>query len=648
MRPGIPGWIVLIMLCTSITDVAQISPGPLSRAHQSINGMTDCTTCHELSTGQPTFKCLDCHTEIARRVRTRRGLHATYNIKAGSSLECITCHSEHNGEDYNLTKWDPKTFNHRQTGWGLEGKHAGLVCSKCHAREFVSAGEHGEIKIKDLNRTFLGVSASCTTCHQDQHSGRLGPDCIQCHNYTDWKTLSLGKFDHSLTRYPLTGLHAQVACEKCHTPGPDKQTRYVDIAFGKCTDCHSDPHHGGFTQTCQSCHSPAGWNKISAPELNRTFDHSKTKFPLLGKHAEVECVQCHTKGDFKKGLTFQKCSDCHRPDPHKGQFAQRAGGSECSSCHSVDGFKPSTFGLKEHAETAYPLQGKHASLQCGQCHRPKNGKDVLYKMKFQYCTDCHSDEHAGQFTGAPHFNRCQDCHNLQRFRPSTFTLRRHNETPFGLSGGHVAVPCGDCHKSSQSVSFKPNPAALYHWPNLACTSCHADPHQGQFQEVMRQLGLNRKPQECEACHSAESWSEFSRFDHSKTGFPLSGAHATTKCTTCHQLPKSTGVPTSANFKAAPVKCEACHSDVHGMQFAKAGVTSCASCHDSRKWKPSVFDHDQQTSFALLGAHRKVRCEACHKPTRMVNGNAVLFYRPTPRDCAACHGPGVGDLSVSQN
>ena len=371
---------MLSILCTSITAAAQISPGPLSRAHQSINGMTDCTTCHELSTGQPTFKCLDCHTEIARRIRARKGLHATYNIKVGSSLECISCHSEHNGEDFNLKKWDLTTFNHQQAGWGLEGKHSGLACSKCHSREFVSAGERGEIKIKDLNRTFLGVSATCTTCHQDQHSGRLGPDCLQCHNYTDWKTLSLGKFNHSLTRYPLTGLHAQVACQQCHTPGPDKQPRYLGIAFGKCTDCHSDPHRGGFTQNCQSCHNTAGWNKISAPVLNRTFDHSKTKFPLLGKHAEVDCVQCHAKGDFNKALTFQKCSDCHRPDPHGGQFAQRAGGSECSSCHNVDGFRPSTFGLKEHAETAYPLEGKHASLQCGQCHRPK-GKDAIYKLE---------------------------------------------------------------------------------------------------------------------------------------------------------------------------------------------------------------------------------------------------------------------------
>jgi len=632
-KPRLLGWIVLSILWTSVPAAAQISPGPLSRAHQSINGMTNCTTCHELSIGQPTFKCLECHSEIAWRIGSRKGLHAAYNIKPGSSLECVNCHSEHNGEDFPLTKWDLKTFDHRQTGYALEGKHSGLDCKRCHTPEHLSKSDRATIKVKDLSRTFLGVSPSCTTCHRDQHKGRLGPNCLQCHHYSDWKTMSVGKFDHSLTRYPLTGLHAQIACQQCHTAGRDKQPRYTGIAFGNCSDCHADPHRDGFSETCQSCHTTAGWKKIPAPALNRTFDHSHTKFPLLGKHAQVECVQCHGGGDFKKALVFQKCSDCHRPDPHGGQFAKRTDAGECSHCHTVDGFKPAMFGLKEHAATAYPLEGKHATLRCLECHIPR-GKGTLYKMKFQHCMDCHRDEHAGQFAAAPHFNSCEHCHNLQRFLPSTFSLRRHNETPFALSEGHVAVPCGDCHR--ESATFKPKPTALYHWQNLACVSCHADPHQGRFKKLMQQPGLNGKPLECEVCHSTKSWTEFSRFDHSKTAFPLSGAHEATRCINCHKPPNSKVALIDADFKVAPTNCEACHADVHGQQFAKAGVTPCVGCHDSTKWKPSRFDHDKQTSFALQGAHGRAPCESCHRSTRMVNGQPVLFYRPTPKDCVACH------------
>jgi hypothetical protein len=636
-KPGIVGCIVLSILWTSIPAEGQISPGALSHAHESISGVTDCTNCHELSTGKPTFKCLSCHGEIASRIVARKGLHATYGIKPDSSLECASCHPEHNGEDFILTKWDVKAFDHDKTGYKLEGKHAGPSCSHCHSPEHISQKERLTIKVKDLSKTFLGVSPDCINCHQDRHKGRLGPDCLQCHNFSQWNEINIRKFDHTLARYPLTGLHLKVPCQQCHTLGPDKLPRYIEIPFRSCDDCHADPHRGGFSQTCESCHGTAGWKKTSASEMDRTLDHSRTKFPLLGKHAEVECVKCHAAGDFKKALAFQKCTDCHRQDPHGGQFARRAGGSECSNCHSADGFKPSTFGLHEHATTAYPLQGKHAALQCAQCHIPK-GKATVYALNFRYCTDCHADEHAGQFATTPHLNRCEECHNLQRFLPSTFGLRRHDELPFRLSGSHVAVPCVDCHK--KSTNFKPKPTAQYHWQNLACQGCHADPHEGRFNGYMQRLEPNGTALACEVCHSTETWGELSRYDHSKTAFPLIGAHKSTKCAGCHKPTNSKTGLIHVDFKAAPSKCETCHADVHGLQFVKAGVTACGGCHDTARWKPSLFDHDKRTTFALQGAHRSVRCESCHKLTRMVEGKAVLFYKPTPQACVACHRPAV--------
>ena len=57
-----------------------------------------------------------------------------------------------------------------------------------------------------------------------------------------------------------------------------------------------------------------------------------------------------------------------------------------------------------------------------------------------------------------------------------------------------------------------------------------------------------------------------------------------------------------------------------------------------KWKPSLFDHEKRTTFPLRGAHQNVRCAECHKLTKIVAAKTVLFYKPTPKDCAACHGP----------
>jgi cytochrome c3-like protein len=91
-----------------------------------------------------------------------------------------------------------------------------------------------------------------------------------------------------------------------------------------------------------------------------------------------------------------------------------------------------------------------------------------------------------------------------------------------------------------------------------------------------------------------------------------------------------------NFRKAPQQCESCHEDAHGGQFARGGVTRCAECHNSMKWRPSLFDHEK-TIFALKGAHGNVPCRDCHTGFRLVSDKKVLFYRPTPTACAACHG-----------
>ena len=81
------------------------------------------------------------------------------------SQECARCHSEHNGEDFPLIKWDIKTFNHKDTGYLLEGKHEGLTCNKCHNPSRISPQERASIEIKDPSRTCLGLStgSSCSS-----------------------------------------------------------------------------------------------------------------------------------------------------------------------------------------------------------------------------------------------------------------------------------------------------------------------------------------------------------------------------------------------------------------------------------------------------------------------------------------------------
>ena len=116
------------------------------------------------------------------------------------------------------------------------------------------------------------------------------------------------------------------------------------------------------------------------------------------------------------------------------------------------------------------------------------------------------------------------------------------------------------------------------------------------------------------------------------------AHRATACIDCHKPPNMETSLLNVNFKAAPTQCEDCHEDIHGKQFSNGQITHCADCHNSMKWKPSLFDHDRRTTFPLAGAHQNVRCGECHKLTQIVEGKMVLFYKPTRKECAACHGP----------
>lgn len=626
-------WVLVLACGFAGTAYSQISPGPLARAHQSLSGDANCTKCHEVSTRAPSFRCLECHKEIAAELQQNHGLHATYPRSGPAGAACVKCHSDHNGVDFQMVHWNPTPagFNHAQTGYVLDGKHVGVSCRSCHTAQHISSPARSLLAGKDLNRTWMGLSTSCGTCHEDRHQGRLGSQCARCHSTTDWKVAVVNKegFDHSKTRYPLTGEHRYVLCKSCHTPAADGQIRYAGLPFASCTDCHRDPHKGSFKQGCDSCHTTFSWKK---PDAKMTFDHSQTQYPLLGKHVEVPCESCHLGADFKAPVAHDACTDCHKPDPHGGQFAKRADGGKCESCHTVQGWSPSTFSVADHAKTGFPLIFPHAAVKCAECHIPA-GKDTRFKIKYALCVDCHRDEHEGQFAGAPWKNRCEQCHDGASFKTSSFTLAKHQASSFPLTGGHAAVACIECHKPLSGSKV-----ALYNFKQLSCTTCHEDIHHGQFAERMAVHDAAGNSMGCEACHTTQDWKDLGKFDHAKTRFPLVGSHRAVGCADCHKPPNLEVTMRHVDFTTTSVNCSDCHENPHSDQFGER-MNDCGGCHNSNKWKPSLFDHEK-TGFPLKGGHENVACSACHVVKKPVNGILVLIYKPTPKACVDCHGSNI--------
>ncbi len=626
----------LALLCGlvfALPACAQISPGPLARAHQALSGPSNCTQCHSVSTRSAAFRCTECHSEIAAEIQNHHGLHAGFPLGGAPGSACVKCHSDHNGENFNMLHWDPtpRGFDHSKTGYLLDGKHAATPCRACHTAQHISAATRAVLSRKDLSRTWMGLTQNCLSCHEDKHQGRFGTTCTQCHSTSTWQGAKIDDhaFDHSKTAFKLVGQHLNTPCLKCHTPGTDGQPRYTGLQFSTCAACHNDPHKGEFKQDCAFCHTPSTWKKSS---FTTTFDHSKTRFPLVGKHTTVACDSCHKSGDFKTPIAHTLCADCHKTEPHGGQFLNDPDGGKCERCHTVEGWAPSTFGIPEHSKTAFPLVAPHGKVECKQCHNSVD-KVVRYKIRSAQCIDCHKDEHKGQFAAEPWRNQCQSCHAGLSFKTSNYTIAQHQKSTFPLTGGHLAIACIDCHKPIAGLD-----TAAFHFRPLSCTSCHQDIHKGQFASRMSRVDAKGNPLGCLACHSTKDWHDLTKFDHDQTDFALLESHRAVACVDCHRPPQMERTLLHVNFTQAPKLCNQCHENPHGDQFG-AKANDCASCHNINKWKPSLFDHEK-TQFSLKGGHQNVACSSCHSNKRDVAGVAILFYKPTPKACEACHGTTV--------
>lgn len=518
---------------------AQLSPGKLSRPHAELEGLTRCSSCHKLGSREVTAKCLECHTEIAAMAQAGKGLHA-----GPDHANCVDCHVEHHGQDYDLVFWEggQEAFGHQVTGFALEGKHAELACRKCHTPQHVARAAELRARSKDLNRTFLGLDPACVSCHTDVHRGQFEKACTECHDTTAWKPAP--RFDHAATPFPLTGKHVKVDCARCHKPEPaaagaEPVVRFAPVAHGACTDCHKDAHSGNLGPNCTGCHVADGWKLIQG----EGFDHSRTRYPLQGRHAQVSCAQCHGQGRPKPA--FAACRDCHR-DEHAGKTSRRPRLLECENCHTVDGFRPSTFTVTQHQQGTFPLQGAHLATPCLACHRPQTEKPAALILDHQTCTACHQDPHQGRMdrlSPAPD-QGCAACHGQDSWRIDRFD---HTRTGFPLEGRHAAAACAACHKPGRKGDF----TGLA----TACAACHQDVHQGQFATRKTPDGAQI---DCAVCHVTVDWFA-EKFDHEKDSrFPLRGGHEQVACNRCHR-PVNPDNERLLKFKPLPVDCKDCHA-----------------------------------------------------------------------------------------
>lgn len=519
---------IIVIIFLAAKSYAQISPGDLTKSHEKLEGLSNCTKCHVLGEQVADSKCLDCHLEIKKLREQKRGYHS---LEAVKSKNCSECHSEHHGRNFLIVNFNASSFDHRKTGFELLGSHSKLKCEKCHQEKFVNLSF-----TKNRKNSYLGLSSDCFLCHEDAHQKTLGKDCSTCHGNDSFKPAVM--FSHDISKFRLTGSHQKAACEKCHPiaklNGVNFQ-KFKGIDYGSCQSCHSDIHKGKFGSDCQSCHNTSSFHSIS----KSSFDHNKTNFQLLGKHNNIRCNECH-KTNITTKLKHEKCNDCHT-DYHKGEFTELNGSKDCSICHNEAGFTPSLFTIQMHNETKFVLTGAHLAIACKNCHL--KSESWHFRNIGSECIICHNNIHGNELT-EKYFpvNDCGFCHTTNGWNAINFD---HSKTDFILEGKHQNVQCGKCHSKETSEVKHFKFASL----KSNCEACHYDIHFGQF-------GVNEKSA-CVRCHTFNNWKP-EKFDHEKTNFSLQGAHSKLSCQQCHKI-KTINGNNFVMYKLEDFRCVSCHS-----------------------------------------------------------------------------------------
>ncbi len=551
-------------------DHLKVTGYALTGAHATL----PCTACHvnNVFAGTPA-SCYGCHASDFNNSNNPP------HVQLGLPHDCGTCHST---SDWLNAKFDHTVYAH----YPLTGAHATLACTQCH-----------------VNNNYVSTPTACYSCHQADFTGTTNPnhvaagfptDCSQCHTTTAW---SPSTFDHSTTKFPLTGAHITVPCTQCHT-----NNNYTTLPTD-CYGCHqadfngtNNPPHvsSGFPTDCTVCHNTSSWT-------NATFNHNNTAFPLTGAHTTVACAQCHTNNNYTTLPTA--CYGCHQADfTGTNNPAHVASGfpTDCTLCHTTSAWSPSTF---NHA-SVFPLTGAHATVACAQCHTNNN-----YTTLPTTCYGCHQSDWTGT-TNPNHIaagfpTTCDTCHTTANWTNVNFNHALYANYP--LTGAHATLTCVQCHVNNNYTST-----------STACYSCHQADFTGTTNPNHVASGF---PTDCSICHTTSAWSP-SSFNHNNTAFPLTGAHTTLQCTACH---------TNNNYTTLPTTCYGCHqadwTGTNNPSHTAAGFpTTCDTCHSTTSWAGATFNHNN-TPFPLTGAHTTVACNQCH-----INN----VFAGTPTDCYSCH------------
>lgn len=433
-----------------------------------------------------------------------------------------------------------------------------------------------------LRLSFLILVINLTlSAQKSPHGKSFNIDCEDCHSQSDWKIiLTEIRFDHNKTNFELLGQHKFVNCKSCHT----------DLKFEKtkteCISCHSDIHRRTLGDDCKRCHTSFSW---SIEDINKI--HNNSRFPLVGKHRSLNCLECHKYYSILKfEVVDTECYNCHKSDFQSASNPNHILANfpkTCSNCHSIH--KPSWGGNFNH--DFFPLIGGHSIKQCSTCHTGN-----VFSQLDKNCESCHLND----FNSTQNPNHiklgiktsCFECHDIMAWNLTKFN---HSQTRFALTGSHLSVSCESCH-FGRTIGT-----------STICFDCHQTNFNRTTNPNHTRLGIST---ECNLCHTTNPDWKPAQFPIHNNFFALTGKHNVIRndCFSCHK----------GSYFNTPRECLGCHLNNYNqttspnhslLQFP----IQCETCHTTNGWTPSTFNHDQLYFPIYSGKHRNTwsDCRICH-------------------------------------
>jgi hypothetical protein len=267
-------------------------------------------------------------------------------------------------------------------------------------------------------------SVPCQGCHNVGIFRGTPTDCSFCHDGSGMRAES-GK--------PLDHVRTSNRCEDCHVAVTWLEVRFDHIAvLGSCSSCHNGGgaagkpiSHIATNEECDVCHNTIIWSVVR-------FDHDNVTSPCSSCHNGVtatgkdnghlqtnaECDLCHSTRawrptTFDHSAVTGNCSSCHNGIAATGQpNGHFITTQDCDVCHTQNRWRPDIF---RHASPNYP--GDHAGgLKCTECH-PGNSEMVVYTDDPSLAPDC-AGCHRNDYRTGPHkkYENPDTKYNVQELR----------------------------------------------------------------------------------------------------------------------------------------------------------------------------------------------------------------------------------------